>query len=66
MPDTEEEPLLGDFREANLAKHLDNPGSNASTPKETSDAKELLARDNQLRMGLNLVKSLPRFMELSN
>lgn len=66
MPDTEEEPLLGDFREANLAKHLDNPDSNASTPKEASDAKDLLARDNQLRMGLNLVKSLPRFMELSN
>ena len=66
MLDTEEESLLGDFREANLAKHLDNPDSNASAAKETSDAKELLARDNQLRMGLNLVKSLPRFMELSN
>lgn len=57
---------MGDFREANLAKHLDNPTGELPAQKEASDVKELLAKDNQLRMGLSLVKSLPRFMELSN
>jgi carboxyl-terminal processing protease len=49
-----------------LAKHLDNPAGELPAKKEAPDVKELLAKDNQLRMGLSLVKSLPRFMELSN
>jgi carboxyl-terminal processing protease len=57
---------LDNFREADLAKHLDNPAGELPAKKEAPDVKELLAKDNQLRMGLSLVKSLPRFMELSN
>lgn len=55
-----------EFREANLSKHLDNPNGNVAPTSPEAVAKDLLAKDNQLRMGLSLVKSLPRFMELSN
>jgi carboxyl-terminal processing protease len=56
----------GDFREANLSKHLDNPNGDAMQGLGEADAKEALAKDNQLRIGLSMVKSLPRFMQLSN
>ena len=56
----------GDFREANLSKHLDNPNGGSQPGATELDTKELLAKDNQLRMGLSMVKSLPRFMQLSN
>lgn len=55
-----------DFREANLSKHLDNPNGDAAPGTAEQDIQETLARDNQLRMGLSLVKSLPRLMQLSN
>jgi len=53
-----------DFREANLSKHLDNPNGMASP--QSKEVKEALIKDNQLRLGLSMVKSLPRFMQLSN
>ncbi len=64
--------LFGDFREENLDKHLDNPNSAASREKksgassalEDSETKQRLKNDNQLRMGLELVKSLPAIMSL--
>lgn len=51
------------IREKDLSRHLENgsgtkrvePGKSVVDP----DAKKLLGRDNQLRMGLELVKSLP-------
>lgn len=56
----------GEFREANLSKHLDNPNGGSQPGVTELDSKEALAKDNQLRMGLSMVKSLPRFMQLSN
>lgn len=55
-----------DFREANLSKHLDNPNGDAELSTEEFEAREALAKDNQLRIGLSMVKSLPRFMQLTN
>ena len=55
-----------DFREANLSKHLDNPNGDAELSTEELEAREALAKDNQLRIGLSMVKSLPRFMQLTN
>lgn len=55
-----------DFREANLSKHLDNPNGDAELGTEALEAREALAKDNQLRIGLSMVKSLPRFMQLTN
>lgn len=51
------------FREANLSKHLANPNGDveapAATKEESTDVRDMLARDNQLSLGLKLVKSLP-------
>ncbi len=55
-----------EFREANLSKHLDNPNGDAELGTEELEAREALAKDNQLRIGLSMVKSLPRFMQLTN
>ena len=55
-----------DFREANLSKHLDNPNGDAEPGTEELEIREVLAKDNQLRIGLSMVKSLPRFMQLTN
>lgn len=63
---TETEAEKGEFREANLSKHLDNPNGESLPSISEMDSKEALAKDNQLRMGLSMVKSLPRFMQLSN
>jgi carboxyl-terminal processing protease len=57
---------MRDFREANLSKHLDNPNGDTVLDPEALEAKEALAKDNQLRIGLSMVKSLPRFMQLTN
>lgn len=64
---TETSETTQEFREASLSKHLDNPnGDEASQAPSDADSQEILTKDNQLRMGLNLVKSLPRFMQLTN
>lgn len=55
-----------DFREIDLSKHLDNPNGEAELGTEELEAREALAKDNQLRIGLSMVKSLPRFMQLTN
>jgi carboxyl-terminal processing protease len=63
---TEDETPGSDFREANLSKHLDNPGGDTEPGSDALEAQEILAKDNQLRIGLSMVKSLPRFMQLTN
>jgi carboxyl-terminal processing protease len=55
-----------DFRESSLSKHLDNPNGEAIQGALETDVKDALAKDNQLRIGLSMVKSLPRFMQLTN
>lgn len=56
-------------REQDLNRHLENGrgGRKASRGKDgKDDAQEQLARDNQLRMGLQMVKSLPKMREIRN
>ncbi|MCJ2163879.1 MULTISPECIES: S41 family peptidase [unclassified Pseudodesulfovibrio] len=53
-------------REKDLSGHLEN-GDKSTKNKKDEDAekaKDMLARDNQLRMALELVKSLPRLKEI--
>ena len=54
------------LREQNLSGHLENAdgGKKATGSKKRDDAAEQLARDNQLRMALQLVKGLPRIQEI--
>lgn len=53
------------LREQDLNRHLENSKGKAAKGKSGKDeGKEQLARDNQLRMGLQMVKSLPRLQEL--
>ena len=55
-------------REQDLNRHIENgkdkKSSKAKNGKE--DAAEQLARDNQLRMALQMVKSLPKMREIRN
>lgn len=54
------------LRESQLEKHLENPDEHEDEQKaSTQEAREALARDNQLRMGLEILKSMPRIKELS-
>lgn len=66
VPVAEDAPQGMDFREIDLSKHLDNPNGEAELGTEELEAREALAKDNQLRIGLSMVKSLPRFMQLTN
>lgn len=52
-------------REKDLGRHLEN-ANGAGTKKEQKDreTRELLERDNQLRLGLELVKKLPRLSKI--
>lgn len=53
------------LREQDLNRHLENGKGKAAKGKSGKDeGKEQLARDNQLRMGLQMVKSLPRLQEI--
>jgi len=56
-------------REKDLSRHLENGnGKSEKRPGDDEDAeltKERLARDNQLRMALELVKSLPKLKEIN-
>ena len=56
------------LREQDLNRHLENgKDRKAGQGKGKKDeAKEQLARDNQLRMALQVVKSLPRMREIEN
>ncbi|WP_285904874.1 S41 family peptidase [Pseudodesulfovibrio pelocollis] len=67
-PPKDEERAMRDrftVREQDLSRHLENgektKGSAAMAEKEV---KEMLERDNQLRMALELVKSLPKLKEI--
>ncbi|WP_300951709.1 S41 family peptidase [uncultured Desulfovibrio sp.] len=53
------------LREQDLNRHLENGKGKAARGKGGKDeGREQLARDNQLRMGLQMVKSLPRLQEI--
>lgn len=54
------------LREQDLNRHLENAkDKKAEKSKNTKDdAKDQLSRDNQLRMGLQMVKSLPKISEI--
>ncbi len=56
------------LREQDLNRHLENSkdkkGSAAKSKKD--EGKEQLARDNQLRMALQIVKTLPKMQEITN
>lgn len=56
------------LREQDLNRHLENgkdkKGGQSKSGKD--EAKDQLARDNQLRMGLQMVKSLPKLREIRN
>lgn len=52
-------------REKDLTRHLENGnGSDEEKDEDAEKAKEMLERDNQLRMALELVKSLPKLKEI--
>ena len=56
------------LREQDLNRHLENgKEKKTSRPKQgKEDVQEQLARDNQLRMGLQMVKNLPKMQEIKN
>ncbi len=52
-------------REKDLSRHLENGNkSKKAADKDAEKAKERLERDNQLRMALELVKSLPKLKQI--
>lgn len=55
------------FREQNLEGHLDGDESDNATkkPQNSKKVREMLKKDNQLRIALQLVKSLPTIQTLS-
>jgi len=53
-------------REKDLTRHLENGNKDAKEKdEEAEEAKDRLERDNQLRMALELVKTLPRLKEIN-
>lgn len=52
------------FREASLSKHLNNP--NGGDKASADEIQTLLIKDNQLRLGLSLVKSIPHITQITN
>ena len=55
------------IREQTLNRHLENAGNKKSEGKDKSvEIREQLARDNQLRMALQIVKTLPKMQEIKN
>ncbi|NEP77812.1 MAG: S41 family peptidase [Okeania sp. SIO3B3] len=72
QPPREEEEERERFilRESNLTRHLENNGDEKKSETDGKDAKEddrvakMLSRDNQLRLGLELVKQLPNIKNL--
>lgn len=65
IPPTTEAEDRDAFREADLSKHLDKPNANGQRRDANGDIKDLLEKDNQLRLGLSLVKSLPHISQIS-
>ena len=68
-PSTDDNSAMRDrftVREKDLTRHLEN-GTKSGKNKKDADAekaKDMLARDNQLRMALELVKSLPKLRQI--
>ncbi|MDR2055515.1 MAG: S41 family peptidase [Desulfovibrio sp.] len=55
------------IREQTLNRHLENAGNKKSEDKDKSaEIRDQLARDNQLRMALQLVRTLPKIQEIKN
>lgn len=56
------------LREKDLNRHLENSkDKNVAKPKNSKEeGQDQLARDNQLRMGLQMVKSLPKIQEIKS
>lgn len=54
------------LREQDLNRHLENKKDKKSqqTKSQREEAKDQLSKDNQLRMGLQMVKSLPKIQEI--
>lgn len=52
------------LREQDLNRHLENSKKSGKPKAGRDDGKEQLARDNQLRMGLQMVRSLPKIQEI--
>lgn len=52
------------LREQDLNRHLENGKKTERVKNSKDEGKDQLARDNQLRMGLQMVKSLPKIQEL--
>lgn len=67
-PPKDEDKVMRDrftVREKDLNRHLENGnGSKKATDKDAEKAKDRLERDNQLRMALELVKSLPKLKQI--
>ncbi len=61
------DPRIGMFREQDLSKHLLNGGSQGAQTNAFTRAPEvttMLEKDNQLRLALQMVQSLPRLREI--
>lgn len=52
------------LREQDLNRHLENSKKSAKAKTPRDEGKDQLERDNQLRMGLQMVKSLPKLQEI--
>ena len=52
------------IREQDLTRHLENDEPSQDQVERSDKAKEMLQKDNQLRMALQLVKSLPRLQRI--
>ncbi|MFO7817400.1 MAG: S41 family peptidase [Desulfovibrionales bacterium] len=56
------------LREQDLTRHLENPNekTNATEKDKNINGEKIIKNDNQLRMGLQLLKSMPAIKELKN
>lgn len=52
-------------REKDLSHHIENGDSSGKTKNPEDKAKEMLDNDNQLRLALELVRTLPKFKEIN-
>lgn len=66
VPPTEEQQERFTLRESDLTRHLENENGSAEEDEAKDDAivTKMLARDNQLRLALELVKKLPELKKL--
>lgn len=61
-----DDPLHPALRESELQMHLRNPDTKDTESKDVSEeVREILVNDNQLRMSLEIIKSMPTIKELT-